>query len=85
METPEEIEKQFRQERKDDINYALNESNALSLLTAMYIELPIVQQGELNSEVLALFKKYDKYRNAENREKNAQFKRRIYGGERYTP
>lgn len=85
METPEEVERQFIKERENDIISSIRDSKPLLLLTAMFPELPIVQQEELSSEVFALYKKYDKYRSAENREKNAQIKRRIYGGERYTP
>lgn len=81
METPEEVERAFIEERKEDIINGIKDSKPLLLVAAMFQELPLSKQGELNSEILKLYKTFTVFRDVDNIRKNKEFIRRIYGKE----
>lgn len=62
-------------ENEKNIIKAVNESTALTVLSGMYAELPIMEQIKLEHELDNLILKFSKFRSIENYLENRKAKR----------
>lgn len=62
-------------ENEKNIIKAVNESTALTVLSGMYAELPIMEQIKLEHELDNLILKFSKFRSIENYLENRKTKR----------